>query len=256
MIYRLLILGCVLLYTLNGFAQEKHEELRQLVGKVVGSDSIRSVPFAFVADSQTGLGKETNEEGVFKIGSDVNDTIYFRCMGYEDTMLVVNEEMFADTVLFCVKEKSYQLESVDVLMFRSYATFRHMVANMDMIPDNKFSMPIMIDMRDVRRAKKEKEKTFGVGLGFGSNGMSRKEKKYVAFAAYEKRFERFREMTSRENMKYLTKFEGAQLDSFMVFLRSKHNINPDLSDYKMMKAINIVFEEYLALQTDTLEMVK
>jgi len=224
-----------------------------LIGKVVKQDSLTAVPFAFVANSHSGLGKETDDNGLFKLNTSVSDTLFFRCMGYEDTMIVVTESMLSDTLLFCVQEKSYQLASVDVLMFKSYASFRHMVANMDMIPDDRFVMPIKIDIREVRKAKKEQEKTFGNGLAFGSGGMTRKEKKYVTFARNEERYARFRRMTSRANMKHLTKLEGTQLDSFMVFLRTKHNINPDLSDYKMMEAINLLFHEFLALRSDTLK---
>ncbi len=253
---RLYILLLIYLYSLDVLAQKSSNDLRLLTGKVVGSDSICAVPFAFVANSQTGTGKETNDNGVFKLKAEPNDTIYFRCMGYDDTMFIVTEEMFVDTVLFCVNEKTYELESVDVLMFKSYASFRAMVSNMDMIEDNRILFNIGIDIRDVRRAKKEQEETFGVGLSFGSGGMTRKEKKYVAFASNEKRYERFREITSRENMRYLTKLNDARLDSFIVFLRTKHNINPEWSDYKMMEAINIVFEEFLALQGDTINISK
>lgn len=225
-----------------------------LIGKVVSQHNSKPIPFAFVANSQTGFGKETNDQGLFKLYTESNDTLYFRCLGYQDTMLIVNHDMLKDTLLWTVKEKNYEIESVDVLMFRSYATFRHMVANMDMMPDNQYSMPVSIDVRAVKKAIREKDKRFGPGLAFGSGGATRKEKKYAAFASNEKRYERFREMTSRENMKYLTKLEGAELDSFMVFLRSKHRINPDLSDYYMMQAINLVFEEFLALNSDTINV--
>jgi hypothetical protein len=121
-----------------------------------------------------------------------------------------------------------------------------------MMPDNSMKMNFGFTMTDLRRAEKEKSGTAGFTGRFGGGGATREEKKYAVFLRNEKRYERFREMTSRENMKYLTSLEGAQLDSFMVFLRTKHKINPDLSDYDMMSAINQVFEEFLALNTDSL----
>ncbi|MBK3517305.1 hypothetical protein [Carboxylicivirga marina] len=210
------------------------------------------MPFAFVGNSHSGLGKETGDNGVFKLNTSPNDTIFFRCLGFQDSMLVVNEQMLADTLLWVVKEKNYELGSVDVLMFKSYASFRHMVANMDMMPTEGISMPVYVDARAVKKSIREKDPRFGPGIAFGS-GVTRKEKKYAAFAYNEARYERFREMTSRENMRYLTKLEGAQLDSFMVFLRTKHKIDPTLTDYKMMEAINMVFEHYMALNTDTIK---
>ncbi len=235
---------------LSVYAQHEDEQ-HLLVGKVVHADSTSVVPFAFIANSQTGLGKETHDNGIFTLNTSVNDTLFFRCLGYQDTMLVVNAEMLSDTLLWVVQEKTYELGSVDVLMFRSYASFRHMVANMDMMPAESISMPVIVDMREIRKKQKEQQKTFGVGITFGGGSMTRAEKKYADFAANEKRYERFREITSRQNMQYFTKLDGADLDAFMVFLRTKHKINPDWSDYKIMEAIDIVFDEYLALNNDT-----
>ncbi|WP_430815745.1 hypothetical protein [Carboxylicivirga sp. RSCT41] len=254
-IEKIYLLLALLVFSMSVIAQEGDDK-QLLIGKVVHSDSTTVVPFAFVANSQTGFGKETREDGIFKLNTMVNDTLFFRCLGYQDTMLVVTEQLLNDTLLWVVKEKTYELGSVDVLMFKSYASFRHMVANMDMMPTEGISMPVYVDIREVRKQKKEQEKTFGVGIGFGSGSKTRAEKKYEAFAAKEKRYERFREMTSRKNMQYLTKLEGAELDSFMVFLRTKHKINPDLSDYKMMEAINMVFEEFLALNNDTIKVTE
>jgi hypothetical protein len=240
---------------LTVLAQEEDDKLL-LVGKMVHVDSSTVVPFAFVANSQTGLGKETSDDGIFKLNTAVNDTLFFRCLGYQDTMLIVKEEMLSDTLLWVVQEKTYQLGSVDVLMFRSYASFRHMVANMDMMPSKGQKMNMGFTMNDLRTAEKGRSGTAGFTGRFGGGGMTRKERKYAAFASNEKRYERFREMTSRENMQYLTKLNGAELDSFMVFLRTKHKINPDLTDYKMMEAINLVFEEFLALNNDTTHQSK
>jgi hypothetical protein len=233
-------------------AQNEEADQTLLIGKIVSNINAKAVPFAFVANSQTGFGKETNDDGIFKLNTHVNDTLFFRCLGYRDTLIVVNEQMLSDTLVWAVNKKTYEIESVDVLMFKSYASFRHMVANMDMMPDNSMKMNFGFTMTDLRRAEKEKSGTAGFTGRFGGGGATREEKKYAVFLRNEKRYERFREMTSRENMKYLTSLEGAQLDSFMVFLRTKHKINPDLSDYDMMSAINQVFEEFLALNTDSL----
>lgn len=232
-------------------AQQTDEEQQLLVGRIVSKDTSTTVPYAFVANSKTGIGKETSGSGLFTIYTNANDTIYFRCLGYKDTMFVVNEQMLMDTTLLCVQKKEYALESVDVIMFKSYASFKHMIANMDIEPEMHMKMQGGFTMTDLRRAEKERSGTFGLTARFGGSSARRKERKFAAFAANEKRYERFREMTSRENMRYFTKLDSAQLDSFMVFLRSKHQINPNLSDYKMMEAISMVFDQFMALNSDS-----
>lgn len=233
------------------FAQEETGDKVVLIGKLVENDSVTAVPFAFVANSQTGYGKETDERGIFKLNTSACDTLFFRSLGYQDTLMVIEEQMLTDTLVWVVRKKSYQIGEVQVLMFRSYASFRHMVANMDMLPTKSAPLSMGFTMNDLRRAEKERSGTFGLTARFGGGSTTKAEKDYATFIAEEKRYERLRELTTRENMKYFTKLDGTELDSFMVFLRTKHKINPNLSDYKMMEAINQVFEQFIAMRNDT-----
>ena len=181
-------------------------------------------------------------------------------MTYEDTVFIVTEEMFADTALLCVKEKSYQIKSVDVLMFKSYASFRHMVANMDVTEDKPsldmaslYTRDLLTDMTTLSSPYAKS----GVGVNLIAVpalivNMLSKRKPRLSFTEKAKLYERYYEMTSRENMKYLTKLDSTALDSFMIFLRTNHEVNPNLSDYKMMEAVNNVFEEFRALRGDAL----
>ena len=55
-------------------------------------------------------------------------------------------------------------------------------------------------------------------------------------------------ISSYKNMLSFTGFEGEKLDTFVVFLRRNYKINPDLSDYKIMAAVQVAYEEFLAMQ--------
>lgn len=231
-----------------------------VLGKVQTASG-EALPFAFIVNSATGIGKETNEKGLFKIQVCVSDTILFRSLGYEDALWpVAGLDLSSEIQVFNVVEKSYALESVDVLSFRSYATFRHKVANMEISDDtpainmgSMFGEHFMADMTTL--ASKNAQRGAGVDLLaipmlVGKALIKRKPK--LDLSQKEKIYERYNRMTSRQNLQSFTKFEGVKLDSFIVFLRSKHKINPRLSDYEMMEAINLVYEEFLALQTDTI----
>ncbi|WP_439181860.1 hypothetical protein [Carboxylicivirga taeanensis] len=246
----ILLLGCCG----SLFAQEGVGERVLLIGRLVERDSVTAVPFAFVANSQTGFGKESDERGMFKLNTGVGDTLFFRCLGYQDTLLVINEQMLRDSLFWIVQKQTFELGEVQVLMFKSYASFRHMVANMDMLPTKSKGMSMGFTMNDLRRAEKERSGTFGLTARFGRGSTTKAEKRYEALLDEEKRDERLRELTSRQNMRYFTKLDGADLDSFMVFLRTKHKINPALSDYKIMEAVSQAFEMYIVMRNDTTKL--
>ncbi|MCU4174715.1 hypothetical protein [Carboxylicivirga sp. N1Y90] len=245
------IYSVVLLILMFGNVQAQENETIHIYGKVEVSNTEEEVPFAFIANSATGIGKETNDKGLFKIQVCLSDTILFRCMGYEDGVWPVAELDLDQTIIILeVQPKQYALEAVDVLWFRSYATFRHKIANMDMMP-TKMHMPIHIDMKELNAIAKAESGMFGGGISMGTY-RTKEEKQYAKLLAYESLYSNFNRLASRENLQVFTKFQGGKLDSFIVFLRSKHNIDPKLPDYEMMEAINLVYEEFLALQTDTI----
>ncbi|TRX71011.1 carboxypeptidase-like regulatory domain-containing protein [Carboxylicivirga sp. M1479] len=240
-------------------AQSNHGE-HTLIGKVVTEDSTSVVPFAFVASNESGLGKETNENGCFKLNTSVGDTLFFRSLGYEDALLLVDEPMLSDTLIWQVKAKSYELASVDVLMFRSYASFRSMVANMDIMEDkSSMNMSFMLDVRhlgaDLATAGSSYSQA-GSGINLlaipkliGSRIIHTKEG--LTHEENSKLYERYNQFTTKENLRSFTKLDDEDLDAFIVFLRSKHKIDPHLSDYKMMEAIGMVLNQFLALKEDT-----
>lgn len=229
-------------------------ELIRVLGKVSIENSDSIVPFAFVANSKTGIGKETNERGIFRMDVEAGDTILFRCIGYEDAVWPLTDiDVDVDTIYLTVKAKNYALESIDVLWFRSYASFRHKVANMP-IEETEFKLPFSIDLgRIVAEAQSEskaEEGRFGISFGAGSTNSS--QRKYNHLLAEERLYRRYNKLTSHENLQAFTQLEGAKLDSFIVFLRTKHNIDPKLSEYDMMAAIARVFDDYQSLQTDSI----
>ncbi len=251
-VFSMILMGLVLGSQLL-LAQSSPDDKVLLIGKLVECDSVTSVPFAFVANSQTGYGKETDEKGIFKLNTAVNDTLFFRSLGYQDSALVVTEQMLSDTLLWVVTKRNYEIDEVKVLMFRSYASFRHMVANMEDMAEPS-SEPFKIDVRAALAEKKAESGVFGASIRLAGKHIPKEEREYNALLAHEKLFERYNKLTSHENLKSFTNLEGAKLDSFIVFLRSKHNIDPKLNDYDLMAAISDIYKDFLALQSDTIRI--
>ncbi len=250
-----LYISLMVLLSITLKAKAQDSEYVQILGKVYIQNTDSIVPFAFIANSKTGIGKETNENGMFRIDVEQGDTLLFRCMGFEDARWAVDElAIMDDTIALPVTVKNYALKGVDVLWFRSYATFRHKIANMP-IEETKFKLPFTIDLdkilAEVKAESKAEEGRFGMSFGAGATNSS--QRKYNRLLAHERLYSRYNKLTSHENLQAFTQLEGAELDSFIVFLRTKHNIDPKLSEYDMMAAIGNVFEAYLSLQTDSIK---
>lgn len=248
---RTFVIITLLTCLLSATASAQTPKTVRILGKVV-SDSLKTpVPFGFVANSETGIGKETNIHGLFLLDISPNDTILFRCMGYEDAQWALNDVYTkGDTLILEATPKTYALKEIKVLNFRSYAAFRHKVAHMEDMY-HEFKMPFKIEVGKALAEQKANSGTFSYSFRLPHKTENKETREYKALLNKEKVYERYNNLTSRDNLQTFTDLEGAKLDSFIVFLRSKHNIDPKLNDYDLMAAINEVYQDFIALQSDT-----
>jgi len=252
-----IILSVWILVIVNGIAQTQTN--KQILAKVLEEKSNTPVPFAFIANSQTGTGKETNNDGVFQMNVSPTDTLLFRCMGYElNSWSLADFNLDTDTLFLTVIARSYALDEINVVQFRSYAAFRSRVANMPIMETGEYKIPFKIDLGWAMSEKKAESGTFGTSLGsivsLISKNKNDDQKQYANTLAKEKQCALYNQITSRDNLQYITKLEGPKLDSFIVFLRTKHKIDPKLSEYDMLVEVGAAFDYFLAMNTDTISI--
>jgi len=250
-----IILTFILSASSNLFSQHKIEKERLITGEIMTETTRQPVPFSYVVNNRTGVGKETNEAGQFKMHIQPGDSILFRCMGYMDTVWVAsNIDLTSDTLRLISQQKTYALNEVDVIWFRSYASFKYRVANLKIETEPEITLNLNINATDLT-ALASGQAQAGAGVNFLAIPalISQQFKKYKPNnPSEEKLYARFNELTSRENLIALTGEKGPKLDSFIVYLRSKHKINPSLPDYEILAAIQLVYEDFLAMNTDSI----
>ena len=248
--YKAILAFVLILITTITFSQDQSNELQLAKFVVKTGVSNQVIPFSFVANMRTGDGKETREDGCFNMYVAAGDSLIFKCLGYIDTTWVVsNENLLLDTIPLNVEKKSYSLNEVNVYWFRSYAAFKQMFLSLKVPSGGPMKMNFNINVKEINALAKANSGTFGISSSMGGRTWKSKEqRKFDVFLANEKRYERLRELTSHKNMLSFTGFEGEKLDSFVVFLRRNYKINPDLSDYKIMVAVQVAYEEFLAMQ--------
>ena len=248
--YKITFTLTLMLIATIAFSQSKTDEaiLTNFVVKTVKSSI--AIPFSFVANMRTGDGKETKGDGSFNMYVAPGDSLIFKCLGYADTTWVVsNENLLLDTIPLNVKKKSFALNEVKIYQWRSYAAFKQMFLSLKVPSEEPICFSFNINTGELNAIAKAKLGTFGLTAPMGGKLWVPKEKRKLnAIIAEEKRRERLNKLTSHENMMAFTGFKGARLDSFLIFLRKNYKINPDLSDYKILAAVQLAYEEFLAVK--------
>lgn len=251
----LLILIFALLISSNLFSQHNNNKERWITGEIMTEATLLPVPFSYVVNNRTGVGKETDESGQFKMHIQTGDSLHFRCMGYMDTIWVASmTDLTFDTLKLITQQKTYALDEVDVIWFRSYASFKYRVANLKVETEPEIKLNLNLNATDLT-ALASAQAQVGAGVNFLAipTLITQQFKKYKPnIPSDEKLYARFNELTSRENLIALTGEQGPKLDSFIVFLRSKHKISPTLPDYEILAAIQLVYEDFLAMNTDSI----
>ncbi|GEM_PF-6240364 len=248
--YRIVLALGLILFTVKVFSQEQVKELILTNFIVQTTDSHSVIPFSFVANMRTGDGKEAKGDGSFNMYVAPGDSLIFKCMGYADTTWVVSSEnMQLDTIPLNVEKRSYSLNEVKIYQWRSYAAFKQMFLSLKVPSKKPISFAFDINAGELNALAKAKSGSFGLTFSTGGKTWVPKEKRKLnSIIAFEKQNERLNRLTSHENIMAFTGFEGEKLDSFMIFLRKNHKISPNLSDYKIMAAVQVAYEEFLAVK--------
>jgi len=246
--YKVVFTLALILITSMIFSQNQYNEERLTDFIVKTVESAMAIPFSFVVNMRTGDGKETKGDGSFNMYVAPGDSLIFKCMGYIDTTWVVsNESLLLDTIPLNVEERSYSLNEIKIYQWRSYAAFKQLFLSLKVPSEEPISFSFNINTGELNALAKAKSGTFGLTAPMGGKLWVPKEKRKLnALLAYEKRRERLNRLSSHENLKAFTGFEGERLDSFVIFLRKNYAIKPYLSDYKIMAADQVAYEEFLA----------
>jgi hypothetical protein len=69
-------------------------QMYQVSGRVKDYSTLDDLPFVNIINKSTKQGAETNKQGFFSLKAQIKDTLEFRFLGYETTLLAINEIKF------------------------------------------------------------------------------------------------------------------------------------------------------------------
>jgi hypothetical protein len=225
---KLLIFCFWILANLPLYAQVDSMQIR-VAGIIHSSNEKENTPFVFVINKHTGYGVLSDSLGIFKINIKKQDTLLFRCIGFEDYVMTLPDTM-ASTICFLeisLSPATYQLNVVNIYALSRENQFRYDFIHLK--PD-KYSWERQLIIPGVTRDKyqwvREDEK-FNPKQTFDGPISAL----YYAFSDEGKSLRKLAELMEEDEMELLidekynknqlsdfSGFEGAKLDAFFKYL--------------------------------------
>jgi len=116
---------------------QRYNDLVQFSGVVVTADSLRPVPFANIAISQTGRGTTSDYWGFFSIVVHKNDLISFSAVGYKPGMFRIPDTLTENrySLIQVMSSDTIMLTETVIYPWPSKEQFRHAFLTLE-IPDD------------------------------------------------------------------------------------------------------------------------
>jgi hypothetical protein len=221
----------------------------QFVASVVSDEE--PVLFAYVYNKTQKVIVQTNDNGMFALPSAVGDTMNFSCLGYKDTSFVVSPDMLYSDEIVKIKvfKTDYALNEVKVVRYFSYASFQQAFLNLKLDDKNKpMTFKVKIDPMDLA-VNKQFNQPGSTGFGVTLPGIpfhTKSEIQQRRFDEYEKKYSRYNELVSHENISAFTGLKGDSLNAFIIYLRTQVKIKPEADDYSIMMSVKMAYEDFLS----------
>lgn len=118
-------------------AAQRYNDLVQFSGVVVTADSLRPVPFANIAVSQTGRGTTSDYWGFFSIVVHKNDLISFSAVGYKPGLFRIPDTLTENrySLIQVMSSDTIMLTETVIYPWPSKEQFRHAFLTLE-IPDD------------------------------------------------------------------------------------------------------------------------
>jgi hypothetical protein len=152
----------VLLISLSSSAQDSSVIFR---AKLVDEVSGEGVGYAHILIESRNLGITSTIEGDFSLLAHINDSIRITAIGYEDLIIVLDEYYNLDNVkILEMVPAVYELETVEITPYLSYAELREAIVNYEMSDDEKMYLQVK---NHLKKMLKYKEASGDGGLKLG-----------------------------------------------------------------------------------------
>lgn len=222
-------------------------EKQRFQGFITEYNKDSAIQYGAIKNTKTGEVALSDLEGSFSISGTVGDTLKFRCMGYKATEWVIPGiwTTMEDTIQLKVNANVYALEEVEVVRYYSYAHFKQAFKDLKLektdaekAKENAISWDFQEAIAQGVADAKFGYGTFGVSIAINKSDKITEQRR--AIAKLEKVADasaEFKSLTSADNVRSLTGYDGTCLDSFMVYLNSNYKLDYKMPQYDVLATI-------------------
>ncbi len=209
-----------------------------------------NTPVPGVTISNTTAGKATASDGIGEFSIQVNqsDTLLFTALGFHNFSLPVSDSLLAvvarqDFIEVMLKEKSYELESVNVIAYRDAEAFKKAIIEVQ-LPEEETRQPIKIpgSYDGPRKPPQPSGPISFITQKIGKN--ARFEKKLREIKENYQRDKVVNSKFNRDLIAELTGLQDKQLDDFMLYCELEDKFLLTSTEYDILVAINECYTEF------------
>jgi len=199
------------------------------------------VPFVFVRNISNNLIASGGIDGSFQIKAFLGDTLEFVHISTLNIRIIVKS--FTDTFIITLKENVEVLSEIVVL-----PTYKGFKKNFLALETKKDKIKINIPgIKTMSKPGVPPRVTIGSPLSFIASKLSKKEKEKTEYRRLLKEDflkKKYNKILTPQLVKSITKLEGKKLVEFMSHCKFKQDFVFNATEYELIVAIKICFEEF------------
>ncbi len=123
------------IFTALAYCQDK--KLVQLTGRIT-NEILEPLPFAHILIMNNLRGTISDNDGIFSIVTEVNDTVLFSTVGYKRRILVIPDTLPKPflTIDFILHQDTILIDEVEIYPWKSYEEFKEAFLNLRLPEDD------------------------------------------------------------------------------------------------------------------------
>ncbi len=246
-------------FVLQVFGQDMGGDTIKLKGITIQANDSTPVAFTHIHNESRRTSSISDTAGRFKIIISGNDSLVFSAVGYYPKLVILNQKLIADTILFVeMKERIYNIEEVSVFGVRTYQQLKQQVIKKELLKTQteilrdtlvQLSKKVAKEAYEEAKTKKmlARESISQIPIAsFPIYSKDEKERlKLKKIIEKEKIQQQVYEKFNKEIIAHLTGLKEPGLTDFFVYLDFSNKFVLKTSDYDIRKEIRRKFELYL-----------
>ncbi|GET20220.1 carboxypeptidase-like protein [Prolixibacter denitrificans] len=220
------------------------EDMKQVSGKLVDSESGDIVPYAHIINQRVHGGTISDKNGIFSLQADPSDTLTVNAMGFKTMKIIVADYLKKNKQLVV-----YKMNPIRYLVGEVEVTGKNQKLDLYGVPQgNKSKVPIELRSDDFNKKPHWTSAIFSPlsFLHYKLNKREKNKRKAMAAIITEQQWDKFKLVYNRDIVHNITGLEGDTLDDFMVYCNVNMNLYYSATSLEVDQRVRELFKQFKA----------